>query len=140
MMEPMYLDTAYIYALLNTRDQWHVRAKQWEPALAQQRRPLLTSELVLVEIADGLAHLRSRRQALATIDALRSSPLVEIVPLNPELLVAALELYRERADKEWGLTDCASFVIMQQRQLQEALTCDEHFAQAGFLPLLLREP
>jgi predicted nucleic acid-binding protein len=139
-MDPAYLDTAYIYALLNTRDQWHARAKQWEQLLAKQRRPLLTSEFVLIEIADGLAQLRFRQHAVLTIEELRSSALVEVIAVTPEIVREAEILYREREDKEWGLTDCISFKIMQQRQLLDALTCDEHFAQAGFRAMLLEEP
>ena len=75
-----------------------------------------------------------------TIEELRSSALVEVVAVAPELVKEAEVLYRERHDKEWGLTDCISFKIMQQRQLLDALTCDEHFAQAAFRPLLLEDP
>jgi len=39
-------------------------------------------------------------------------------------------------DKEWGLTDCISFVAMRQRNLTEALTADSDFEQAGFKALL----
>jgi predicted nucleic acid-binding protein len=41
-------------------------------------------------------------------------------------------------DKPWGLTDCLSFIVMQERGITEALTADEHFRQAGFVPLLGR--
>lgn len=47
--------------------------------------------------------------------------------------------YREPPDKEWGLTDRVSFVVMQAREIADALTTDEHFQQAGFRALL-REP
>jgi hypothetical protein len=61
---------------------------------------------------------------------------VEVLPLEAELFVRAFRLYSDRADKEWGLTDCVSFVVMTDRGIREALTADEHFEQAGFLPLL----
>ncbi len=57
------------------------------------------------------------------------------VPLTDELYQQAFDLFRDRPDKEWGLIDCASFVVMQ-RGLTEALTPDEHFEQAGFRALL----
>jgi predicted nucleic acid-binding protein len=136
---PAFLDTAYIYALVNTRDQWHASAVQWERRLAGSRRGLLTTELILVEIADGLAAVRFRHRAVQIIAALRSSSLVEVVPASSELIDAALELYRSRADKDWGLTDCASFVVMSERGLSDVLTTDDHFRQAGFRPLLLEE-
>ena len=45
-------------------------------------------------------------------------------------------MYNQRQDKTWGLIDCASFLIMQQWRITEALAYDEHFRQAGFIPLL----
>lgn len=133
---PVFLDTAYVYALINTRDQWHARASQWRRTLAQARRPLTTSQFVLVEIADGLSPIGFRGHVLRVLDALSTSNLVEIVDASSQLYAEALDLYRNRSDKEWGLTDCSSFVIMQQRGLHEALTSDQHFVQAGFRALL----
>jgi predicted nucleic acid-binding protein len=133
----VFLDTAYISALVNTRDQWHKTAVQWEEQLSTSRRMLVTSEFVLVEIADALAAVKFRLQAAAIIAALQASPLVEIVPATSALFEAASAMYKNRADKDWGLTDCSSFVIMTERGLSEALTTDTHFRQAGYRALLL---
>jgi len=46
-------------------------------------------------------------------------------------------LYQNRPDKNWSLTDCISFVVMQEHGITEALTADRHFEQAGFVPLLV---
>jgi predicted nucleic acid-binding protein len=135
--EPVFLDTAYVNALVNVRDQWHEIAVRWERKLAADKRRLVTTEFVLVEIADGLAAVRFRVQAAEVLTILRASPLVEIIPASSQLFAAALELYRSRPDKDWGLTDCASFVVMRERSLSEALTVDDHFRQAGFRALLL---
>jgi predicted nucleic acid-binding protein len=51
----------------------------------------------------------------------------------------AMECYRSRTDKTWGLTDCTSFLIMEQKSIAEALTADRDFRQAGFNALLLVE-
>jgi predicted nucleic acid-binding protein len=134
--ELTFLDTAYVYALVNTRDEWHQAALSWQENLEKEQRRLLTTELILVEIADGLASIRFRTQAAQVITALQSSPLVEVVAISSELLRLALDLYRQRDDKEWGLTDCFSFVVMRERGLREALTVDTHFQQAGFRALL----
>lgn len=107
--EPIFLDTAYVNALVNTRDQWHEAAVGWERKLSSDRRRLVTTEFVLVEIADGLAAIRFRGQAARVIAALQASPLLEITSASRELFMAALEMYRSRPDKDWGLTDCASF-------------------------------
>jgi len=137
---PVFLDTAYVNALVNVRDQWHNVAVQWEERLAVERRRLVTTEFVLVEIADGLAAVRFRAQAVQVITTLQASSLVDIIPASSQLFRTALELYQRRADKDWGLTDCVSFVVMNERSLLEALTTDDHFRQAGFRALLLESP
>ncbi len=134
---PVFLDTAYVYALVNTRDQWHARAAFWQQRLESERRPIITTQLVLVEIADGLAAVKFRAHAAQILHTLQSSAFVEVVPFSPQLFSDALDLYSHRQDKDWGFTDCASFVAMRERGLHESLTVDEHFQQTGFRALLL---
>jgi predicted nucleic acid-binding protein len=71
--------------------------------------------------------------------SLEADPSVEIIPLTDQLYFRALQLFQEREDKEWGLTDCISFVVMDDEGITEALTADGHFRQAGFHALLLDE-
>ncbi|MCS6858968.1 MAG: hypothetical protein NZT92_01450 [Abditibacteriales bacterium] len=77
-----------------------------------------------------------RPQAIAFVGSLKTSPYVEVVYIEPALDAAAWQLLKSRPDKAWGLVDCASFVVMQQRGLLEALTSDHQFEQAGFVRLL----
>jgi predicted nucleic acid-binding protein len=135
--DALFLDTAYIYALFNTRDQWHAKAVEWQKKLDAVGRPLLTTEFVLVEVADGLASLKFRQAAATIIHSLRENPLVQIIPVSSSLFTQALSLYEQRPDKDWGLTDCASFIAMSENNLTEALTTDDHFRQAGYKALLL---
>jgi predicted nucleic acid-binding protein len=92
--------------------------------------------LVLLEVADALSAPRFRAQVVAFIDGLRQSGVTQIIPGGQDLLDAGWELYRRRPDKEWGLTDCTSFVVMEQQQITQAVTSDQHFEQAGFVKLL----
>jgi predicted nucleic acid-binding protein len=135
--DPTFVDTSYVYALINPSDQWHVRAAEWRTRIASEAHSLLTTEFVLTEIADGLSSLKFREAATKIIHTLRENPGVEIVPATPALFSAGLELFGSRPDKGWGLTDCTSFVAMTDRGLTQALTTDEHFRQAGFHALLL---
>ncbi len=61
----------------------------------------------------------------------------EIVRLNETLFNKAFELYRDYADKTWGLVDYVSFVVMRERGITDTLTSDQHFVQAGFNALML---
>ncbi len=63
-----------------------------------------------------------------------------MVPFEAELIESAVELYRTRPDKDWSLTDCLSFVVMERRHLTEALTTDGHFEQAGLKAMMLVKP
>jgi len=134
-----FIDTSYVYALINPSDQWHSQAAEWQIRIASEARPLLTTEFVLCEIADGLSSLKFRGAATRIIHTLRENPGVEIVPATSALFSAGLELFGSRSDKDWGLTDCTSFVAMTDHGLTQALTTDEHFRQAGFHALLLAD-
>lgn len=138
--EPVFLDTAFLYARINTRDQWHAAALLWEQKIAAEKRRLMTTEFILLETADGLADVATRPITVQLIEALQMSSSTEIILAFSHLLQRGLELYRRRQDKNWGLTDCISFVVMNDYGLTEALTSDAHFQQAGFRALLLEAP
>lgn len=69
-------------------------------------------------------------------DRLRVRDDVIIVRCGDDLFEQGINLFRKRPDKEWSLTDCISFVVMQQHNVSEALTADHHFEQAGFAAIL----
>ena len=77
-----------------------------------------------------------RSMILNCIQTIRSQIWVEVVHIAPSLDEAAWQLFGDRLDKEWSLVDCASFVVMQQRGLTDALTADRHFEQEGLVRLL----
>lgn len=133
---PLFVDTSFVYALINKDDQWHDAAVRWQDRIARAGWRLVTTEFVLVEIGNGLAGLRFRHRAIEVIDSLREDRLVETISAG-RLFEGALTLYRTRHDKAWGLTDCTSFVAMHELGLSAALSSDRHFTQAGFRALLL---
>ena len=133
----VFLDTSYAIALASPKDQYHGRAEALAEQLEQNRTRLMTTRAVLLEIGCALARQRYRSAAVELLDSLEKDPSVEIIPLSESLYTRAFQLYRDRPDKEWSLTDCVSFVVMQDRGLTEALTTDDHFRQAGFRALLL---
>jgi hypothetical protein len=73
------------------------------------------------------------------LNALEIDPLVEVIPVSEALYQRGFQLYAQRIDKDWGIIDCISFVVMQEQGLTDALTTDIHFQQAGFRALLREE-
>jgi predicted nucleic acid-binding protein len=132
-MNLLFADTFYWFALLNRNDAAHARVSAFA---AENRDRLLTTAWVLTEWADGMAAPGRRRSVLPFLQSLRADPLLTIVPPSADLFDRGLDLYDQRPDKEWSLTDCISFVVMQDHGITEALTGDHHFEQAGFVALL----
>jgi predicted nucleic acid-binding protein len=132
-MKLVFADAFYFVARLNRRDQYHEKVIKFSRDF---RARILTSDWVLMEVADALAESESRSRVRDFILHLRRAAACEIIPASRELLDHALDLYHQHADKDWTLTDCASFVIMHDRSVTDALTGDKHFEQAGFVALL----
>lgn len=136
--ERFLLDTVYVLGLLNPRDEIHAIARGWFGRV-REAAELWVTEAVLVEIGNGLAAAQRERAAEFIQQCYRGGNF-HVVPVDTALLHEALEVYRRHGDKTWGLTDCISFVVMNQRGLSGALTADEHFRQAGFRALLAETP
>ena len=132
-MKAVFADAFYFVGLLNRTDQHHLRVVA---AARELRESIVTTEWILAEFADALAKSSSRRLVLQFIHDLEQDPKVRIIRASTELFRRGLRLYDERPDKEWSLTDCISFVVMRQRRIEQALTTDHHFQQAGFTILL----
>lgn len=132
-MTAVFADSYYFIALISQDDADHDRVLDFAKTF---HAPMVTTEFVLVEVADALATERWRAGIRSFVQLMRTLPSVEIVPVSSALLDAGLALYADRLDKEWSLTDCISFVVMRQMRIHEALTHDHHFRQAGFRALL----
>jgi len=139
MRAEVFLDTAYAIALSSPNDLFHRRAIQLADELKSAGTRLVTTRAILLEIGNALSKQRYRRAAVLLLDSIEIDPRVEIIPLSEQLYARASKLYRERPDKEWTLTDCMSFIVMEDREISEALTTDEHFHQAGFHVLMRQE-
>jgi hypothetical protein len=132
-MRAVFADTFYFIALLDSRDPAHAKAVYFS------RRPgwrFVTTEYVLVELADAFHKPPMREEFLTLWELLQREPVFRIVPAQKSLLHRGIQRYKKRADKEWQLTDCLSFVVMDDEGITEALTGDRHFEQAGFRALL----
>ena len=132
-MKAVFADTSFYVALLSPRDAAHADAVQMGDRI---ERPVLLSDFILLELGNALSAVPQRELFSGLVRHLRSHPNVRIIPASRDLLDRGLQLFSRRADKAWSLTDCTSFVVMQEEGLTDALTTDHHFEQAGFTVLL----
>ena len=136
----VFLDTAYAIALSAPGDSRHEQAVSLARWIEASSIRLVTTRAVLLEIGNALAKARYRKAAVDLLDAIESDERVQVVALSEVLWGSAYRLYRDRRDKEWGMIDCVSFVVMEDQNITDALTTDEHFQQAGFRALLRDTP
>lgn len=106
----LFLDTAFIQALLNPDDDYHNQAKQLFPRVRAANEVWIT-EAVLIEVGNALSAW-NRKGADQFIQQCYRTENIRVVNVSTELLMQALSFYRSRSDKTWGLTDCISFVVM----------------------------
>lgn len=131
-----FLDTAFAIALSSSGDDLHRVALALADELERSPTRMVTTRAVLMEIGNALSKQRYRPAAVELLLSLENDPKVEIVPVSGDLYAQAFKLFSERTDKEWGLVDCVSFVVMRERGITDALTSDDHFRQAGFNALM----
>ena len=136
MTNEIFLDTSFSIALTVERDRLHQNALRLARELWSGATEIITTQAVVLEIGNALSKLKYRRTAVEIIEQFNRDPNVIIVSLTDELFDKAFALFSSRPDKEWGLIDCVSFIVMRQRNIIAALTADEHFVQAGFRALL----
>ncbi len=133
-MTKVFADTFFYFALVNKNDPARECADAFIESFVGET---VTTGWILTEVADGMSRPERRRETFGQLlTALRADPSTRIVGCSDELLNAGIELFLDRRDKEWSLTDCISFVVMEREGITDALTGDHHFEQAGFRALL----
>ncbi|MBD2578647.1 PIN domain-containing protein [Oscillatoria sp. FACHB-1406] len=137
-MNNLFVDTSG-WASLFVANQFHYPQAEHHFRLAlKQKRKIYTTNYIIAELVALLnSPLRvSRARVFEIIDAIKTAEYIDIIYINNKQDAMAWELCKGRIDKAWSLVDCTSFVIMQQLGIQDALTTDQHFEQAGFVRLL----
>ena len=137
-MSDLFADTSGWGNLVDPTQPFHSLGATLYRTARQQKRKVITTNYIVTELVALLTSpLRIPRvAAIAFVEALKTSPHVEIIHVDSALDTQAWQLLTNRQDKAWSLVDCASFIVMQQRDVTNALTTDRHFEQAGFIRLL----
>ena len=137
MPNRIFIDTLFVIALINRRDQYHQQALDLSEQF--EGHPILVTDAVLLEIGNALAR-SYKQEAVKMIAQFLAAEEVDVVHLTPDLFAPGFRLYRSHQDKAWGLVDCISFTVMREAGVNQALIFDQHFVQAGFQALMLETP
>ena len=135
-MKPVFADTNYWIAIISPTDQWHLKALNASRRIAG--RYLMTTDEILTELLNFFAeHKPERRQSVAeNVKKILLNEKIQIVDATHENFLNGFQLYQNRLDKGYSLTDCISMNVMREHGIVEILTHDGHFTQEGFEILL----
>ena len=129
----MLVDTSGFFCLYDRSDLDHFAAVE----TYENTRSRITTSYVLSEYV-ALAETRGvpRNEIVKFSSRVLSDNDVEIVWVDKDLHVNAVDLLARRLDKSYSLCDAVSFILMRERGISDALTTDKHFEQEGFIRLL----
>lgn len=138
-MSSLFVDTAGWASLFIPTETYHSAASDYFLEARQAQQKLVTTNYVVSELVAllGSRQRTARSSLFQYVDAIRTAPYVQLTHIDVVTDAAAWDLCKSRPDKAWSLVDCSSFTVMQQMNLQTALTTDKHFEQAGFTRLLV---
>lgn len=125
------MDTGAYFALSFSGDENHRSAVSVLRNLTSERRRLVTSNFVLAETHALLLNRLNRDIALRVLESIHASS-TRIVRVRASDEMLARDLLRTHADKNYSLTDAASFVIMTRLGISTAFAFDRHISQYGF--------
>jgi predicted nucleic acid-binding protein len=132
----VFVDTSGLYALIDKNDASHREARDAVAKIVRDGRRLLVTDYVIDESvtlakAHGGAWVASR-----VLDLVERSQGIRVEWIGPERFAATRAYFRKHADDDYSFTDCSSFVVMRELRLDQALTTDRHFVEAGIRALL----
>jgi len=134
-MTALFADTFYWVALADFTDSAHQRAL----AMTSERAAssIVTTDEVLVEYLTFFAAAPEavRRRVATSVQRILANPVIRVIPQSRTSFLSGLDLYIQRPDKNYSLTDCISMQTMRREGIPEALTNDKHFEQEGFRAL-----
>jgi predicted nucleic acid-binding protein len=117
-------------------DQNHYKAlKHWQNILPQLPCVVITS-YIFDEVVTFLNSRGYHEKAVRIGNRWLNSPSVKIIHIDDALFSKGWTYFQRHNDKRYSLTDCLSFVVMQESEISMVFTLDHHFTQAGFI----REP
>jgi uncharacterized protein len=136
MASDVFIDTSGFYSLLVREDDRHAQAGKIMRAAAETKRRFVTSDYVVDETATLFQARGLSKLMLPLFESIFASSACRMIWMDADRFHRTRAHFLRNLERDWSFTDCASFVIMKELRLREALTKDSHFDSAGFVALL----
>jgi uncharacterized protein len=131
-MNPMFVDTGYLLVLEIANDQHHqVAAHHWQ-RIVTTLPSLVTTSYVFDKVVTFLNSRGHHAKAVQIGNDLLRSASLQLIHVDEGLFYEGWTYLQQHQDKDYSLTDCISFVVMQRLSINTAFAFDRHFVQAGF--------
>lgn len=132
MAPELFVDTSGWFSLVDPENHAHAAVARVMRSAVRERRPLVTTNLIVAETHALIMRRIHRRAALAFVREVVRAPNV-VLASSPEIEAGATNDWLDRfEDQDLSLTDAVSFFVMKQRGIRDALALDHHFMIAGF--------
>ncbi len=132
----VFVDTAGFLALWDASDGYHEKATRLQSELARKKRRFVTTDYILDETVTLLLARHSHGAAADFLQTVTTTAALRLEWVDSERFHKAADFFTRHDDKEWSFTDCVSFSVMHELNIEDAFTTDHYFRQAGFNPLL----
>lgn len=128
----MFVDSGAFIARFVRQDQHRPDAVAAWQQIARRATPLVTTNVVLIEVLDFLARDYGGDRVAWWSTAMRSIPMLSVVEVDAEDFEVATRWAAKFADQAFSFTDCVSFAVMSRLKSRRVFTFDHHFAIAGW--------
>ncbi len=131
-MNPLFIDSGPLVAVANPGDQHERDAVRGWRQLAEESRPLYSSEHVMDEVATAITRTQGGASASAWVRKQLSSGLIRWLQTTPTDLETATDWLEKYSDQRLSFTDVVSFTLMRRERIEEVFSFDHHFSTTGF--------
>ena len=127
-MDPILVDTSAYFAILDKTDKNHNKAINF---LTNNTYPLITTNIIVIETINLVNARLGHHQAIALGKKLYDKNITTVLNITSEDEKKAWQIFQKYADKDFSLTDCSSFAVMERLKMNKVFTFDIHFIQFG---------
>jgi len=132
MAKAVFIDTGFWIALFDKRDRNHLSAKNSLEFFIKNYR-LYLSDFILFETITYLNCSVKRHDLAVRFIKKMQKPTLKMLVVDETVKTKALNLFEKYSDKDLSMTDCTSFVLMNQLDISNYAGFDDHFLQMGFI-------